>query len=128
MPNRFTTPAQAAIEETSADPRWASRLQGVGLNRESVRPVLWYARRLLESGFAVDAWETTYVHTLTGEHPIVKWLEGTGLRPLLALLGPDEQAEFRAALGARVAVAYPPLGGVTLFPFPRLFFVATRHG
>jgi trans-aconitate 2-methyltransferase len=127
MPNRFTTPAQAAIEETSADPHWASRLVGAGLNRESVRPLLWYARRLLESGFAVDAWETTYGHVLSGDHPIVKWLEGTGLRPLLAMLGPDEQAEFRAALGARLAVAYPPLGGVTLFPFPRLFFVATRQ-
>src|SRR2546426_863260 len=64
MPNRFQTPAQAAIEATVAEPRWASRLQGVGLHRESVRPLLWYVRRLREQGFAVDAWETTYVHVL----------------------------------------------------------------
>ncbi len=126
MPNRFHTPAQAAIEETSAEPRWASRLAGVGLSRDSVQPLLWYVRRLQRLGFAVDAWETTYVHVLTGENPIVKWLEGTGLRPLLERLGPQEQNEFRTALASRLAAAYPPDDGVTLFPFPRLFFVATR--
>jgi trans-aconitate 2-methyltransferase len=126
MPNRFHTPAQAAIEATSADPRWAARLQGVGLHRESVQALLWYVRRLHELGFTVDAWETTYVHVLTGEAPVVKWLEGTGLRPLLAALGPDEAEEFRRALAVRLEAAYPPDTGVTLFPFPRLFFVATR--
>jgi trans-aconitate 2-methyltransferase len=128
MPNRFHTPAQTAIEETTADSRWASRLQGVGLHRESVRPLVWYVRRLHDLGFAVDAWETTYVHVLTGEHPVVQWLEGTGLRPLLERLGPAEQGAFRDALAARLAAAYPPEGGVTLFPFPRLFFVATAGG
>jgi trans-aconitate 2-methyltransferase len=126
MPNRFQTPAQSAIEETSADPRWASRLHGVGLSRESVRPLLWYVRQLRGLGFTVDAWETTYVHVLTGQDPIVKWLEGTGLRPLLERLGPPEQDEFRQALATRLKAAYPPDAGVTLFPFPRLFFVATR--
>jgi trans-aconitate 2-methyltransferase len=128
MPNRFHTAAQGAIEETTADPRWASRLGGVGLSRESVRPLVWYVRRLHELGFAVDAWETTYVHVLTGEHPVVQWLEGTGVRPLLERLGPDEWGAFRDALATRLAAAYPPEGVVTLFPFPRLFFVATAGG
>jgi trans-aconitate 2-methyltransferase len=125
-PDRFQTPAQAAIEETAALPRWADRLRGVGLHRESVRPLLWYVRQLHELGLTVDAWNTTYVHVLSGKDPVVRWLEGTGLRPLLGRLEPAEQEAFREALAARLAVAYPPDGGVTLFPFPRLFFVATR--
>jgi trans-aconitate 2-methyltransferase len=126
MPNRFQTPAQSAIEQTTADPRWAARLEGVGLSRESVRPVLWYVRRLHELGFAVDAWDTTYVHVLAGKDPVLGWLKGTGLRPLLDVLGPQEGEEFERALAGRLEAAYPPEGGVTLFPFPRLFFVATR--
>jgi trans-aconitate 2-methyltransferase len=48
------------------------------------------------------------------------------LRPLLERLEPGEQDEFRKALAARLESAYPPDGNVTLFPFPRIFFVATR--
>jgi trans-aconitate 2-methyltransferase len=125
IPARFDTPSQHAIEETSADPRWASLLAGVGLHRESVQPIEWYVRRLHDLGFTVDAWQTTYVHVLSGDDPVLEWLKGTGLRPLLARLGP-QAGEFLLALGERLRAAYPAERGVTLFPFPRLFFVATR--
>jgi trans-aconitate 2-methyltransferase len=125
MPDRFRTPAQVAIDDTSADPRWAESLAGVGLSRESVRPIEWYVRRLLALGFTVDAWQTTYVHVLTGDDPVLEWLKGTGLRPLIDRLGPLA-GDFLGDLGARLRAAYPAEGGVTLFPFPRLFFVATR--
>jgi trans-aconitate 2-methyltransferase len=126
MPHRFESPSQAAIEEAVAQPRWAARLRGVGLHRESVMPLTWYVQRLLELGMQVDAWETTYVHVLTGENPVVEWFKGSALRPLLARLNPDEQQDFLADVGRRLRAAFPPTGGVTLFPFPRLFFVATR--
>jgi trans-aconitate 2-methyltransferase len=48
------------------------------------------------------------------------------LRPLLEALGPTDAEEFQRALAGRLAAAYPPDGAVTLFPFPRLFFVAKR--
>jgi trans-aconitate 2-methyltransferase len=127
MPHRFESPSQAAIEETAADPRWSAALAGVGLHRESVMPVEWYARRLHELGMRVNAWETTYVHVLKGENPVVEWFKGSALRPLLARLNPDEQTEFLADLGVRLRVSYPAKDGVTLFTFPRLFFVAERE-
>ena len=126
MPNRFGTPSQKAVEETAADPRWASSSKGVGLHRESVMPLTWYVDLLHDLGFAVDAWETTYVHVLTGENPVLAWLRGTGLRPLLERLGQAEGDEFLRALGDRLRAVYPARGSVTLFPFPRLFFVASR--
>jgi trans-aconitate 2-methyltransferase len=126
MPNRFQAPTQDAIEATSADPRWASALQCVGLHRASVMTVPWYVHRLHDLGFTVNAWETTYFHVLTGDHPVLDWLKGTALRPLLDRLGADDAGEFLRTLGARLQAAYPPRDGVTLFPMPRLFFVAGR--
>jgi trans-aconitate 2-methyltransferase len=126
MPNRFQTPSQVAVEQTTAEPRWAAALAGVGLHRESVLPIARYIHRLHDLGFRVNAWETTYIHVLTGEDPVLEWLKGTGLRPLLERLGTEEGGAFLQALGSRLKAAYPARGGVTLFPMPRLFFVATR--
>jgi trans-aconitate 2-methyltransferase len=125
MPDRFQTPSQLAIDEVTADPRWASSLAGVGLSRESVKPLEWYVRRLLGLGFQVNAWQTTYVHVLSGDNPVLEWLKGTGIHQLLDRLGAQKD-EFLLALGDRLRTDYPAEGGVTLFPFPRLFFVATR--
>jgi trans-aconitate 2-methyltransferase len=127
MPDRFRSPSQEAIDATvAAEPRWSSLLAGVGLSRESVMPVEWYVRLLRGLGLAVDAWQTTYVHVLTGPDPVLEWLEGSGLRPLIQKLG-DQAGDFLAALAARLRQAYPERDGVTLFPFPRVFFVASRR-
>jgi trans-aconitate 2-methyltransferase len=126
MPSRFETPSQAAIEETAADPRWASSLKGAGLRRDSVMPLPWYVQRLHDLGFNVNAWETTYLHVLTGENPVLDWLKGTALRPLLQRLQPALVDGFLRLLGSRLKTAYPSHGSVTFFPFPRLFLVATR--
>jgi trans-aconitate 2-methyltransferase len=126
MPNRFDGPVQKAIDATAADPRWAAQLSGVGLHRGSVQKVEWYARLLQGLGFTVNAWETTYVHVLTGQDPVLEWFRGSGLRPLLVRLDATAAEQFCGDLAARLATVYPPLNGTTLFPMPRLFFVATR--
>jgi trans-aconitate 2-methyltransferase len=125
MPNRFDGPVQQAIDATAADPRWAARLTGVGLHRGSVQPIEWYVRALHDLGFAVNAWETTYVHVLSGDDPVLEWFRGTGLRPLLARLDAATAEQFNSQLAARFRTLYPPRNGTTLFPMPRLFFVAT---
>jgi trans-aconitate 2-methyltransferase len=127
MPNRFHGPIQAAIEAVVGDSRWESRLDGVGLHRESVRPILWYVWLLHRRGLAVNAWETTCVHILRGENPVLEWIKGTALRPLLSRLDETTAAQFLKELGPRLTVAYPPTGDVTFFPMPRLFFVAQRN-
>ena len=126
MPCRFGTTSQRLIDEVSANPHWADRLRGVGLHRDSVQPVSWYAERLSKLGLSVNAWETTYLHALTGENPVLEWLHGTALRPLLARLNGAERAEYLAELGKRLSAEYPPCGEVTFFPMQRLFFVAQR--
>ncbi len=125
MPNRFDGPIQRAIDEVSADRRWAASLAGVGLHKGSVQPIEWYARRLEDLRFSVNAWETTYVHVLRGKDPVLEWFRGSGLRPLLARLNEADREQFSAELADRFRALYPSRNGTTLFPMPRLFFVAT---
>lgn len=127
MPCRFGTSSQTVIDEVAADPRWAQRLRGVGLHQHSVHPLGWYAEQLGRRGMRVNAWETTYLHALTGKNPVLDWLRGTALRPLLARLDDAERQPFLASLGEKLRAAYPPCGDVTFFPMPRLFFVGGRR-
>ena len=92
MPNNMRAPSHEAIYDVAAEPRFASKLAGVGLHRDSVRPIGWYARRLINLGLSVEAWETRYLHVLTGENPVLDWLRGTALRPVLAALAPTSEA------------------------------------
>ena len=48
----------------------------------------------------VDLWRTTYVHRLGAPEDVVKWVEGSGLRPYLDPLDRRRRASFLAAYGA----------------------------
>lgn len=127
VPDRFQGPTQAALDDTVADPRWSAHLTGIGLHKDSVRPLDWYVERLHDLGFKVNAWQATYLHVLTGASPVLEWMKGTAVRPLLAALPEALRESFLLALGERFARAYPPRRDKTLFPFPRLFFVGRRE-
>jgi trans-aconitate 2-methyltransferase len=85
-----------------------------------------YAELLLGAGLQVDAWETTYVHVLPGADPVLEWLRGTGLRPVLGALSDEDGARFCASLAEALRTAYPPGPHGTLFPFRRIFAVAHK--
>ena len=72
-------------------------------------------------------WETSYMHILEGEDPVVEWTKGTMLRPLLDNLSEAEGVEFLKSYTEKVARAYPNRAdGKTVFPFKRLFIVAVK--
>lgn len=74
----------------------------------------------------VDIWETEYLQILSGTDPVLEWVKGTGLRPILNGLGDVEREQFLTAYRERLRVAYPlRANGHTLYPFRRLFIVAT---
>ncbi len=88
-----------------------------------------YAELLLDAGCTVDAWETTYVHQLGGEHPVLDWISGTALRPVKEQLNEQEYRRFCEELIPLLADAYPPRpDGTTFYPFRRVFFVAQVGG
>jgi trans-aconitate 2-methyltransferase len=125
VPGNFDQPSHAILRELAASARWRPLLRDVELNRQSADPVD-YAELLAKAGCEVDAWETTYVHILAGDDPVLEWYKGSGLRPVLAVLDDDQAADFLADYAARIRAAYPPSSFGTVFPFRRVFTVAHR--
>jgi trans-aconitate 2-methyltransferase len=122
VPGNFDAPSHRAVRAV------AGRF-GVGhVTREApVDDAVGYASLLLAAGAEVDAWETTYIHLLpdTGdEHPVLRWVEGTALRPVKAALDENAWRAFRADLARELTAAYPAAGGYVAFPFRRIFVVA----
>jgi trans-aconitate 2-methyltransferase len=126
VPGNFDQPSHAILRELATADRWRPLLAGVQLSRQAADPEQ-YADLLARAGCQVDAWETTYLHVLHGEDPVLAWYRGTGLRPVLAALTPAQAAEFTADYGARLREAYPPARYGTPFPFRRVFAVARRR-
>ena len=72
-------------------------------------------------------WETIYLHPLQGEDAVMQWATGSSLRPFLDALEPSQREAFRKAYADAVRPHYPRQpDGTTLFPFRRLFMIATR--
>jgi trans-aconitate 2-methyltransferase len=128
VPGNYDAPSHRAMRAVAADPQWRDLL-GPATGPRAVPDPQEYARLLIRAGCAVDVWETTYVHLLAGDsrdHPVLRWMDGTALRPVRAALGDGPLwADFRRALGERLADAYPVADdGLVYFPFRRIFAVA----
>jgi trans-aconitate 2-methyltransferase len=126
VPGNSDQPGDRAIRELAGSDRWRPLLADVVLNHQAPDPVE-YLDLLAGSGLEADAWETTYLHVLGGDDPVVGWYAGTGLRPVLAALPPDQAAEFLADYRARMREAYPAAAYGTVFAFRRVFAVAVRR-
>ncbi|GGM82858.1 trans-aconitate 2-methyltransferase [Longimycelium tulufanense] len=129
VPANYEAPSHHYILEMADEPRWRDELADVQLLRpESVLDPGGYAAVLADAGCEVDAWETTYLHQLSGTDPVLEWVSGTALRPVRAQLGDRDWEEFRTELGRRLRRAYPPWpGGSTWVPFRRVFAVARKR-
>lgn len=124
MPRNPDAPFQALMTEVARDGAWWDRLAPLLRPDPVAEPGVYYD--LLRSHAAhVELWETTYQQVLSGDNPVLDWVKGSRLRPLLAALDEPARSEFEAEYGVRVRTAYPKLAdGGTLFPFRRLFLVA----
>lgn len=125
MPSNFYARSHALLTEIAREGPWAPKLAD-GWRPLAVNELDWYVRLLLSLGFRVDAWETEYYFVLQGDDPVLEWVKGTALRPVLALLDQGEAAGFTAEYARRLREAYPPQPYGTVFPFKRIFMVATR--
>nr|WP_281690502.1 trans-aconitate 2-methyltransferase [Pseudonocardia thermophila] len=125
VPGNFAAPSHALVRELAAEPRWAGRVTLRGT--EAVAEPTEYAELIAGAGARADVWETTYLQRLTGSDPVLRWIEGTALRPVRDALDEDAYAAFTAELAPRLRAAYPPRpDGSTWFPFRRIFAVAHR--
>jgi trans-aconitate 2-methyltransferase len=127
LPGNFGQPSHLLVEEMARSPRWRGLLADVRLNRQAGDPAD-YVALLARPGFAVDAWETSYLHILQGEDPVLEWTKGTTLRPVLAALDAEQAADFVREYRERLRAEYRPHPFGTIFPFRRVFAVVHRAG
>ena len=126
MPANFTEPSHVLMRAVARSGPWAAAL-APHLRDAPVAGLQDYYHWLNDHCSRLELWETTYLMRLTGADPVLAWVRGTALRPLLRALDEKTAATFEAAYADRLRRAYPrQANGVTLFPFRRLFIVAGR--
>jgi trans-aconitate 2-methyltransferase len=128
MPANFDQPSHRLLFELAKEPPWRDDLAAI-LRENPVAPPSHYWRLLTAQGAKVNVWETTYYQALEGQDAVLRWMEGTTLRPIFAALAPAQHDNFRERFAARLRVAYRVAAdGLSLFPFRRLFIVAFKPG
>ena len=130
VPGNFDEPSHTLRAELAAEEPYAAHTKH--LEAPGSHGPADYYDVLVGEGFEVDAWETTYLHVLTGEDPVFTWISGTSLRPTAAALEKAGLFEpFAEELRNRLARAYPVRddsvgNSFVLLPFRRVFVVARR--
>jgi trans-aconitate 2-methyltransferase len=125
MPANFSEPSHTLIAAAASDGRWRSRLEP--LQRPNpVLPADEYHDVLAPLAGRVDVWETRYMQVLNGQDAVKEWTKGSWLKQFLDALEPFERGDFEATYAGLLRAAYPMRAdGTTLFPFRRLFIVAS---
>ncbi len=122
VPGNFDEPSHTIRADLADEPAYAAHTAGVAVP-DSHDPAV-YLDVLAGLGCTVDAWETTYLHRLTGEDPVFTWVSGTGARPTLQALPAGLREQFEAEFRARLRAAYPARAHGVVLPFRRIFVVA----
>lgn len=107
VPGNFDAPSHRIMRDLAASPGWSGMLGGVLRGPDTVAEPSEYLRILLRNGFIADVWETTYQQVLPGQDPVLEWVRGTALRPVLAALDDDAASDFQCEYGRLVRAAYP---------------------
>ncbi len=125
MPRNFLAPSHRLMHDAAQAGPWRERLAHLTGAPPVLEPGAYYDI-LAPLCKSLDLWEVEYHQVLTGENPVAEFTKGTWLKSFLDALQGQQRADFEAEYRRRVAAAYPPrAGGETVFPFKRLFFVAT---
>jgi trans-aconitate 2-methyltransferase len=130
VPGNLDDPHHQAIRRQWAEPQWQAYAGIAALpdRTHNSHEANTYLHALATLGATVDAWDTTYVHILQGSDPVLEWVKGTALRPVLNAL-PDAATrnQFCDELAPKLRAAYPNETYGTPFPFKRVFVVAQRQ-
>jgi trans-aconitate 2-methyltransferase len=126
MPRNHDFATHRLMRQVAAEGEWRDRLAGAREESPVKAPEFYYDLLAPRSAHFM-IWETNYIQVMDGPRAIISWLRGTGLRPFLARLTPDEQPVFLDRYAALLAKEYPSQAdGKILLPYPRLFFIAAK--
>jgi len=126
IPRNFGAPSHTSMGEAALMGPWRARLEPL-LRPAPVAEPAFYYNLLAPLAARLDMWETEYLQVLDGEHAVKEYTKSTWFSPLLAALDEPERSRFEAAYTELVDAAYPRRAdGKTLFPFRRMFIIATH--
>lgn len=125
VPGNLDAPSHVLLREVCNLPRWKARVGHIPRPDWIATPEA-YLEDLLGLGCTADVWETTYLHVLPGEDPVVDWVKGSALSPVLDALPEEDRPALLADYTARLREAYPSRSYGTVYPFRRVFAVAQR--
>jgi trans-aconitate 2-methyltransferase len=130
MPDNFRAPSHTLIADLARSERWRKQLAAI-VREPPVATAVEYFGWLAPLMPVVDIWFTEYLQVLAprndGEHPVAAWTKGTWLVPFLEALDAPQRTQFLHEYMQHLARDYPARqDGRTLFPFRRVFIVATR--
>jgi trans-aconitate 2-methyltransferase len=128
VPGNFNAPSHALMRALAESDEWSGPLAGVLRHDDAVAEPAEYLELMLDAGCDADAWETTYLQLLPGADPVLEWVRGTGLRPVVAALPAGEARRFEADYARLLNQAYPQGSHGTVFPFRRIFALARKRG
>lgn len=128
VPGNFDAPSHRVIREVVAQQPDGERLLAEYRMTDPVDDPGEYVDLVAPHVDHVDAWETTYLQVLDPQgqqaDPVLEWVRGTALRPVLDLLDQPGQERLLRELAPRLAEAYPRREYGVPFPFRRVFLVA----
>jgi trans-aconitate 2-methyltransferase len=125
MPDNWSEPTHRIPARIIDEPQWPEEARRA-LMRDRLRTPGEYRLWLASVFDDIDMWTTTYHQVLEGPDPVLTWVEGSVLRPVLAALSESQAEAFEQRCRAAYAEAYPPESdGTTILPFRRFFIVAT---
>lgn len=131
MPLSWHAPSHRLMREVLSDGGPGGHALGTDELRQAVARK-WvdeaeaYYDLLVSCTKTLDIWETEYLQILEGADPVLEWVKATGLRPILNGLDDRERDLFLVEYARRLRAVYPARAdGRTLYPFRRLFLVAT---
>ena len=125
MPRNFEAPSHSLMLDVIRDGPWRELLEPIWVGVPTQAPSYYY-NLLDQLTKDLHIWETEYLQVLEGENPVAEYTKGTWLTRFLNLLEEPWRSEFETIYRDRIAAAYPPeKNGKTLFPFRRLFILAS---
>ncbi len=127
-PANMNAPAHKIMRDLAASPKWKDHFGHGNVREWHVHDAGFYYDVLSPAARNLDIWETEYMHVMPDTRAIAEWYKGTGLRPFLDALSGDEcRDQFMQDYEAALREAYTVrTDGRVLFPFRRLFLIATN--
>ena len=134
VPSNFDAPSHELMRVVAARHPRATELANVLRHTDAVAEPATYLDLLAGLGLEADVWRTTYLQVLdpagAQRSPVLEWVRGTGLRPVLDVFAQDGDDTGRDAFlddyVTALDAAYPRRPWGVAFPFARTFAVGHK--